>query len=338
MKAWTLIRVHVVILLLAVQGSAENTSRSEIDVFFDDVEKKIQYLISEYDKDTQYKFLLDVQKLIDDAANKHVGGFGGREENIHRVFALRLLLLNKCFNERDYTYDLNNPPLITTKVSPPLWAAEHQFIVSGMRPEDIIDPEARRQYEEAIAENNHKKDKDRREFMLQDIINRQIRLLARSLANAQDKPERQGRMWSLIEATVESQALKDRLSDAFLETIEKYNRLNQEHMKSIYAGKETELSAKEKHSNNAAANTPTLDTIPPEPEETISTIIEPEGESPANTGEGEGEVTTAQGVDIPVFNEQALPEDDGNWMFMAGILVVVFVVCVLVFVGYNRRG
>lgn len=354
MKVWTIIMVCLLIFLIPPRGTAEDMQGTELDVFLNDVEAKVQNKISEYDKDKQHTLLLDAQKLVDDAARLRVEGLSDREKRVQRVFKLRLLLLNKCFNERDYSYDFPSLPI---KVSPPRWALNHQGnLIAGMRPEDVIDPEARRQYEEAIAENNRKRDKREREWKLQDIVEDQILLLTNYMINMRRKPEPQSQMWNSVETMVESQTLKDRLLKAFIEEIEGYNKLNEKYIT------EADIVSLEWLKSKETANTPVLDMTPPKPtlsttpepegeppltieegenspEPTTSTIPEPEG-APAATieeGENEGEVTTVQEADKPAVTEQAPQEDGGNRILLAGILVGVLVVLLLVFAGYNRR-
>lgn len=88
----------------------------------------------------------------------------------------RLRVLAKCYRARDHSYDPTKPANCTMSVSPPLWAAQagHQMIISGMDPKHVRDPEARRQYEADIAENDRKKARHRRERELQNVADRGI--------------------------------------------------------------------------------------------------------------------------------------------------------------------
>ena len=90
-------------------------------------------------------------------------------------------------------------------------------LTPGMRPEDVIDPEARKQYEEAINENNRKLEKYLREKGLQDVIDDEIHYVTRYMKSVQEDPERQRQMWKSLGAIIESEVLRKSIKDAFEE-------------------------------------------------------------------------------------------------------------------------
>lgn len=92
-----------------------------------------------------------------------------------RLLRLRIEIIQEAFRARDWEYDLQNPPLFSISVCPPFGYG--QFVISGMRPEDVKDPEARRIYKEAIRENEQKAKKHRRERTLQRFMDYAIQML-----------------------------------------------------------------------------------------------------------------------------------------------------------------
>lgn len=208
------------ILIALLLGTSVFSEEKDLEKVLKDSEIKILIMLSEYDRDRQISFLQEAHKAIE-GINIHFE-YKGWETRAHRVQELRLRVLNKCFKERDYTYDLDNVPRLPNKVIPPRWAAEHQVIIAGMRPEDIIDPEARKQYEVAIAENNQKLEKYLQEKGLQYIIDREMRNIAIYMVSAQDDPGRQRQILSSLDALIESKILREKIMDAFEERLEKH--------------------------------------------------------------------------------------------------------------------
>lgn len=205
--------------LLGVMAFAEE---EDLEKSFNDTETQIRNKLFEYDQEKHTSSLQDVYEILR-VVDYHFGKKGW-ENRAHRFAELRLQLLNTCFNERDYSYDLDNPPVFCTMVAPPLWALEYQpNLIAGMRPEDVIDPEARKQYVEAIAENKLKKEKDLRERGLQNIIDREISNVARYMAAIQEDPERWQQMLISLDALIESEVLKKKIMDAFEERVAKRN-------------------------------------------------------------------------------------------------------------------
>ena len=227
MRARTIIKTCLAILLIPLLGTSVAPPGEDLDTLLDDMEIQFRNNLAEYEKSKEIDYLQEAQKTISVMAPSLDRTQKGWEKRAQRLFELRLLLLNKCFNERDYEYDLDNPPTMYTKVSPPLWAAEHQMnLIAGMRPEDIVDPEARRQYEEAIAENNRKIEKHRREKGLHDIVERQILFVSGYMRDTQRHPERQPSMWESIDTVIESEVLRNRLREIFDIEAEKRKQRN----------------------------------------------------------------------------------------------------------------
>ena len=215
MKVKTILCSFAAILLVSLPSASDFAKEEDLEKSLKDMETQIRDKLSEYDQDKQISLLQEAHKAI--TGNSVHFGCQGWETRAHKVLELRLQVLNKCFNERDCTYDLDNPPRLPDNVTPPQWIAEHQFIFPGMRPEDVKDPEARKQYEAAIAENNRKLEKYLRENGLQDIIEDEIYYITRYMKSVQEDPERQRQTWDSIDVIIKSEVLRSRIKDAFEE-------------------------------------------------------------------------------------------------------------------------
>jgi len=129
------------------------------------------------------------------------------KEACHGIIRTTLRIAEKCYSARDYSYDLENHPPLYTKVSPPLGSAP--FIVAGMDPKLIKDPDARKQYEEAIAENDRRCAKDSRERSLQQTLDRciwRLQVLVKCLP-PNEEPGNSG--IEIIKSAVKQEALRD---------------------------------------------------------------------------------------------------------------------------------
>ena len=223
----TIARAFPVILLASLLGTSAYTEEKELAQVADDAETQIRSKFLEYDKDKDVKFLKEAHEAVIDLHQYY--GHKDRKTLADNILELRLLVLNKCFKERDHAYDLDNPPMVYSNVAPPLWIAEHQMIIAGMKPEDVIDPEARKEYEEDIAENNRRRDKWTREHDLQYLIDWDILFLEIYMGhemqrlNMQENPEPRNQLWKSIEANIENEDLRKRLRESFEQVTEKYN-------------------------------------------------------------------------------------------------------------------
>ena len=220
MKVKTILCSFAAILLVSLQSASDIAKEEDLEKSLKDMETQIRDKLSEYDQDKQISLLQEAHRAL--TGNSIHFGCKGWETRAHTVLELRLQLLNKCFNERDYTYNLDDAPIVYTEVAPPMWAAEHQMnLTPGMRPEDVIDPEARRQYEEAINENNRKLEKYLREKGLQDIIDREIDYVSSYMESVQGDPDRQREITNSLDAIIESEVLRNRIKEAFEEAVAK---------------------------------------------------------------------------------------------------------------------
>ena|GEM_PF-1705647 len=216
MKVKSIFCSFLAILLVSLPSASDFAKEEDLEKSLKNMETQIRDKLSEYDQYKQISLLQEAHRAI--TANSVHFGCQGWEAREHRILELRLQVLNKCFNERDCAYDLDNAPIVYIKVAPPMWAAEHQMnLTPGMRPEDVIDPEARKQYEEAINENNRKLEKYLREKGLQDVIDDEIHYVTRYMKSVQEDPERQRQMWKSLGAIIESEVLRKSIKDAFEE-------------------------------------------------------------------------------------------------------------------------
>ena len=84
-----------------------------------------------------------------------------------KLLEFQLKLLQMCFESHDKNYDLGNPPVAYINVPLPRLTPG---LMSGMDPADIQDPEIRKEYEAAVAENKRREEKYAREKNLQYFI------------------------------------------------------------------------------------------------------------------------------------------------------------------------
>lgn len=86
---------------------------------------------------------------------------------------LQIEVLLALQNARDLNYDPEAPEnIVTANVAPPMDTG--QGVMAGMSPEAIKDPVARKKYEDAIAENNRRNAKLRRELDLSRGVDRVV--------------------------------------------------------------------------------------------------------------------------------------------------------------------
>jgi hypothetical protein len=109
--------------------------------------------LNDYKRTGDYSYLLKAYDAI------HV------DSNSQASLEVKLNLLQLAYQARDWAYDLNADHHIFLNVMPPLVPPDG-FVASGMDPEDIKDPVARKAYEDAIAENDRREAKDWRERKL----------------------------------------------------------------------------------------------------------------------------------------------------------------------------
>lgn len=89
-----------------------------------------------------------------------------------QVLRFKLKLLQVCFESQDKDYDMEKPPEVYVNVRPPIFTPG---MMSGMDPAAIQDPEARKAYEAAIAENKRREEKFSREKSLHDLLDSGMR-------------------------------------------------------------------------------------------------------------------------------------------------------------------
>jgi len=126
-----------------------------------------------------------------------------------RALLLMLEFLAECNEAHDKTYDLNDHPPFFTKVMPPLGSA--RTVIAGMDPKEIKDPEARKQYEEEIAENTRRKEKYQRERILQRVLSGGVRHIRAYVEASLAAGSFTDRHISMVEKHITDTTLKSRI-------------------------------------------------------------------------------------------------------------------------------
>ena len=129
MKVTTILCSFAALLLVSLQSASDLAKEENLEKSIKDMETQIRDNLSEYDQDKQISLLQEAHKAI--TGNSVHFGCQGWETRAHKVLELRLQVLNKCFNERDCTYDLDNPPRLPTNVPPPVLDCGASVHISG---------------------------------------------------------------------------------------------------------------------------------------------------------------------------------------------------------------
>ncbi len=124
---------------------------------------------------------------------------------------LQLEVLLAVQNARDLHYDPDAPEnLVTLNVAPPDDVG--QGVAAGMDPAAIKDPVARKKYEDAIAENNRRNMKLRRELYLSRAVDRAVIAIWQFVRQLPEKSEARARANEVIRSTVTDPVLLGRLA------------------------------------------------------------------------------------------------------------------------------
>jgi hypothetical protein len=112
-----------------------------------------------------YQLLLDAQKIATSINPR--GGMTNLSKLDENCLRLQLKVLLALAAARDTNYDRNaKTNAVYLNVMPPLAKKPGQVYASGMSPEAIKDPEERKAYEDAIAENHRRSEKLKREMAI----------------------------------------------------------------------------------------------------------------------------------------------------------------------------
>lgn len=155
----------------ATAGPAEPATNSLANLL-NEVERAVTNELQLFDADNKVEHLkraLEIAESLDRTAHQKKYS----PEAALAKIRLMLVVADKCFKARDKSYDVRKMPDCVVRVFPPPSAGPNAY--PGMPPEEIKDPEARKQYEAAIAENERKRAKHKRELELQRMIDRAVR-------------------------------------------------------------------------------------------------------------------------------------------------------------------
>ncbi len=152
-------------LLLLAATLAQAESNDSLDALTN-VEAQVQLKLEQFARtNADYQLLLEAQK-ISASLNPR-----GDRTNLSRLdegcLRLQLKVLLALANARDSHYDSNaSTNRVYLNLIPPLSDSNGVMWPSGVDPNAIKDPKARKAYEDAIAENNRRNEKLKREMAL----------------------------------------------------------------------------------------------------------------------------------------------------------------------------
>ena len=151
-------------LLLLAATLARAESNDLLDALTN-AEAQVQLKLEQYARtNADYQFLPEAQKIS--ASLNPRGDNTNLSQLDEGCLRLQLKVLLALANARDPHYDRNaSTNAVYLNVAPPL-SKGNEPLASGMDPEAIKDAEVRKAYEDAIAENNRRNEKLKREMAL----------------------------------------------------------------------------------------------------------------------------------------------------------------------------
>ncbi len=133
------------------------------------IKTSVSNLLAVYKRDNNVQHLQDAYDIAT-TWKPSTNYFYYNEDNVRERIQLVLMIVNVCHNAADPNFDPEDRP--SAKVSPPRTSTQHTH--PGMEPLEISDPDVRKQYMNAIVENNIKIAKYNREVILRNIVTRGI--------------------------------------------------------------------------------------------------------------------------------------------------------------------
>jgi hypothetical protein len=162
-----------------------------------DQETIVRSTLDEFKRTGDYSLLVKAYNAI------HLGS------NSQASIELKLDILEFCYQTRDWAYDLNADHSISINVGMP--PSSNDVVFAGMDPKDVKDPVLRKQYEDAIAANNRRKEKDVRERTLQHMHDGLINdIVVLMQAEPKDSAVRKHTL-DLINTTIQEKKLQEEL-------------------------------------------------------------------------------------------------------------------------------
>jgi len=204
----------VFVFLFAARAFAESNDSMES---LTNAEAAVQFKLEQFGKtNTDYQLLLDAQKIS--ASMNRRGDKTTLNELDERCLRLQLKVLLTIAKARDPYYD----PKASTNafymnVMPPITKGNQPFM-SGMDPNAIKDPEARKAYEDAIAENVRRGKKYEQERSLSYGVDHVVIDLWYFVKNFPEDSAGRKSSFKIIEATIFDKIILNRLeSDSYPE-------------------------------------------------------------------------------------------------------------------------
>lgn len=160
--------------------------------------------------DNNYELLLDARKV---ASSMNPGGgnevLSKLDEDSLRLQLKVLLALDKA---RDSHYDRKaETNMVYANIAPPLTKTPG-FYAAGMDPKAIKDPEARKAYEDALAENQRRNVKLKREMSISRGVDYAVIDLWHFVRNLAPNSAPKTKALKIIDATIPNKTLRNRLT------------------------------------------------------------------------------------------------------------------------------
>jgi hypothetical protein len=199
-------------LLTGVVGAADETNAPVLDAL-GPKGAEVAKLLSDFAATKDHRALDRAQYLLGTVTSTN-------EQMRQASFLMSLQLLNSSLLASDPEFDLTTARKGVVNVAPPV--LPNQPAVSGMSPQDILDPEARRKYEQDIAENDKIREKYNREASLQRIAKHNmwtLQLRLKAIVNSGDK---QGLEWAV--SNINQVILDQRRRDELVRFVADYSK------------------------------------------------------------------------------------------------------------------
>jgi hypothetical protein len=209
--------VSLVALMALAQGADEiikkETPQAEAKASMTamgNAEKAVQAKLAEYARPQDPELLVEARALIS-PLNSSLKIGKTLPEFDERWLRLQLKVLMVFQNARDKGYDRNAPEnAVYMNVAPRDFNGRCCYD-SGIDPKSIKDPIVRKKYEEAIAENNRRNDKLRREHRLVRGMDESVLWIWMYLSQLPAGSEARTKAKQIVDATVTDKGIVDRL-------------------------------------------------------------------------------------------------------------------------------
>jgi hypothetical protein len=184
------------------------TESNDSDQSMTEAKAAVQGKLAEYANTGNAHFLIEARKIASSMnPRERCDSLSALDEDCLR---LQLQVLLALQNARDQKYDPQAPEnIVTLNVAPPVDAG--QGVAAGMSPEAIKDPVARKKYEEAIADNNRRNSKLRKELNLSRGVDRAVIDIWHFVRNLPEESEARRQARQIIMTTVTNKILLERL-------------------------------------------------------------------------------------------------------------------------------